>query len=254
MLTSLQKLQSVTFILILCSLLFISCESDSEPLLEKVTLESDIQGKTIEKGAVIACAASDEKEPLNVLLFYYPKEGATNAKLYISESTDIVPEDLSNYKEVIADKTPVFSGYLEKFSHNFTEEKWAIITYKLDGEIKISNPIKIKNSSQPSKWQNNVSINQETETMPIFSWDANNEGNNAIYFEVVTNAQNQLLSGTYTLDNYFQYYKTNNVVLNITTEMPPLLERDKEYHFTLMDVSDDNWVNRVLEKSFVINQ
>ena len=89
--------------------------------------------------------------------------------------------------------------------------------------------------------------------MPKFSWINNQFGDNAIYFQVVSDAQNNLLSGTYTVENEFQYYNTSNVVLNITTEEPPLLSIGALYNFTLMDVSTDNWVNLfILNKNFIV--
>jgi hypothetical protein len=59
------------------------------------------------------------------------------------------------------------------------------------------------------------------------------------------------ISGTYTYDNYFEYNITSNVVLNINTIMPENLVLDTTYNFTLMAVSEDNWVNLVIQKSFV---
>ena len=51
----------------------------------------------------------------------------------------------------------------------------------------------------------------------------------------------------------FQYYKLDNVVLNVTRETPPALQLGMNYGFTLMGVSEDNWVNLVIEKNFEAN-
>ena len=89
--------------------------------------------------------------------------------------------------------------------------------------------------------------------MPIFTWPDNLVGDNAIYFQIVSNDNNDLLSGTYTKENQFQYYKLDNVTLNITQQNPPSLQNGITYKFTLMDVSTDNWVNAVtLNKGFTI--
>jgi hypothetical protein len=89
--------------------------------------------------------------------------------------------------------------------------------------------------------------------MPLFSWQDNFVDDNAIYFQVLTTHQGDLLSGTYTNENTFQYYKLNNVVLNITKQEPPVLQRGTAYLFTLMDVSRDNWVNVVtFNKRFTV--
>ena len=73
---------------------------------------------------------------------------------------------------------------------------------------------------------------------------------NEIYFQVLSTSENDFLSGTYTFDTWFQFYNLDNVVLNITTESKPSLDIDKEYNFTMMGVSIDNWVNLVIQKSF----
>jgi len=59
------------------------------------------------------------------------------------------------------------------------------------------------------------------------------------------------LSGTYTFEQHFSYYVLDNVVLNITEETPPVLETATPYNFTLMGVSEDNWVNLFIQKSFI---
>ena len=77
------------------------------------------------------------------------------------------------------------------------------------------------------------------------------ELSNVIYFQVISDANNTLISGTYTIDKWFQYYNLANIVLNITIGTPPNLIPSDEYNFTLMGVSEDNWVNLVVEKSFI---
>lgn len=52
------------------------------------------------------------------------------------------------------------------------------------------------------------------------------------------------------ISKYISYYNTSNVVLNITTQTPPSLIVGNNYNFTLMDVSEDNWVNLVIQKTF----
>ena len=67
---------------------------------------------------------------------------------------------------------------------------------------------------------------------------------------MVTDAQNNLLSGTYTYEKLFTYYNLENVVLNVTRENPPSLLSNNSYSFTMMGVSLDNWVNLVIQKDF----
>ncbi len=235
--------------IILGLLVFTSCLKDNDDDLLLDTLAAYVLNKPVEKGAVIACSASDV-DTNNVLTFFYPKTGATNIRLYETETAQVDKNDFSNYKQITITSDPFFNGYLGKFTQTTAVEKWIIVTYELDDEIKISNPIRSKQITKPTAWNDNVSINQDEAGMPNFTWADNPLGDNAIYFEVVSDIQDNLLSGTYTYDNHFQYYNTSNVVLNITTQMPPLLIAGNNYHFTLMDVSEDNWVNWVVLKTF----
>jgi hypothetical protein len=93
-------------------------------------------------------------------------------------------------------------------------------------------------------------IDVSTREMPVFMWDDGAIKENKIYFEVISNTKDELLSGTYTFQKRFQYYKLDNVVLNITQGIPPQLNPIHSYNFTLMGVSEDNWVNLFIEKSF----
>ena len=79
--------------------------------------------------------------------------------------------------------------------------------------------------------------------MPIFEWQDGVFDDTAIYFQAVLTENDDLLSATYTFDKNFQYYNLDNVVLNITEEEPPSLEQAFNYGFTLLAVSEDNWVN-----------
>ena len=49
----------------------------------------------------------------------------------------------------------------------------------------------------------------------------------------------------------FNIIKLSNVVLNINRNMPANLISQNEYHFSMLAVSLDNWVNLIIEKPFV---
>lgn len=230
------------------SLLVMSCSNDNEEA--SVNLAAYINNNVFEKGAVIACAASN-KDTNAVLTFYYPEAGASNIRYYQTGEIQVDENDFSNYTQRALQSEPFFNGYLGRFTEIYSNEKWIIVTFELDGEIKLSNPIRSKQISKPTIWNDSVNINQLQSGMPNFEWQNNAFGDNAIYFQVVSNDENDLLSGTYTYENHFQYYIVSNVVLNVTTETPPSIVIGKEYNFTLMDVSVDNWVNWVVLKTFM---
>ena len=233
----------------------VSCQSDdtaeSIDVGNTVKLSDMIVNRTIETGAVISCAASDATNTDVVNVYYYLEEGATNVRFFETNTTNVDKDDYTTYNELIINSTTLFDGFIYQFSRTFAQEQWVIIAFELDGEAKLSNPIRTKNITKPTVWTDEVVINQETSKMPKFTWEHNANGDNAIYFQVVSTVDNGLLSGTYTYENEFQYYDTSNVVLNISEENPSGLTIDSSYKFTLMDVSEDNWVNTVIQDIFV---
>lgn len=221
-----------------------ACDKDVVNTTNRNSLANYIANKTVETGAVIACAGSDNNTN-EVLIFYYPEDNANNYKFFETNTTEEDNSDFNNYHEIKQDSEPVFNGALRRFRRHLESEKWIIVSTELKNEIKLSNPIRIKHLSKPTTWQDIVSINHDAIGMPKFSWTDNYVKDNAIYFQVITNKQNDFLSGTYTIQNEFQYYKLDNVVLNVTKINPPILAPKTSYNFTLMDISVDNWVNLI---------
>ncbi len=230
--------------------LLVACSSTDDDILDlDVSLANYIKNRQIETGAVIACSASSEENPNSILTFFYPESGAVNFRLYKTENILVDKLAYSEYIEQDLSSTPFFNGYLRQYTTDEVEEKWIIVTYELGEGIKISNPIRTKQLSKPTVWNDAVMIDQSMVLMPDFSWQANALQDNAIYFQVVSKANDDLVSGTYTFENRFKFYDVSNVVLNIT-EGIPMLENNSNYKFTLMDVSLDNWVNLVSQKTF----
>ena len=109
---------------------------------------------------------------------------------------------------------------------------------EMEEKRKIQETSSVENISYLSE---NVMV--QSSNMPVFTWQDGVFDDTKIYFHVVSNANDDLLSGTYTFEKRFQYYKLDNVVLNITEEIPPILETGEGYDFALLAVSEDNWVN-----------
>jgi len=225
----------------------------------KETLANYIEDNKLELSDdyIIACAAGMPEgfmgaDGFPVSMFFYPVIGATNFKYYETEEEQIDPLDYNLYLPVESTAQFVFNGYLQRFpiAHK-KNNRWGIVTYEVDGEIRICDPVYIKVATQPTIWDpNSISI-QDSGTTPIFNWNPLPNHNNKIHFNVVANKNNDLLSGTYTYDNNWQFYDLSNVVLNITDQSaPPILMSNTDYQFTLMSVSNDNWVNLFGQKDF----
>jgi len=238
--------------ILLLSLFLLSCSNDDDVSDQTIVVSNELltylENRTVETGAVIACAASNEDNTA-ILTFFYPENNATNIRFYETETATVDKFDYSKYILKTISSEPFFNGYLGRFTTETLNEHWIIVTYELDNEIKISNPIRTKQVTKPSVWNEAVTINDTQTLMPDFNWETNAVGDNAIYFQVVSSGTNDLISGTYTFDSNFKFYDLSNVVLNITEGFPQL-ENSTNYNFTLMDVSLDNWVNLISQKTF----
>jgi len=229
-------------------MIFISCSTD-QGQEQELTLENALASKELVLDNVIACAALNENDAL-VSVFLFPRPGATNIQYFETENSTVDKNDFTNYTALELPLLDVFNGFLKKFEVSPSEEKWVIVTFDEDGKTHLSNPIRLKQITKPTEYlPQNVSIDA-TSNMPVFSWVDGQFDDTIIYFEVLTDTDNNFLSGTYTFDMMFQYYKLNNVVLNITKGTPPTLMNNTTYNFSMLAISEDNWVNLFTEVEF----
>lgn len=227
-----------------------SCSEDSDITVPRNLQEYLETTSDTDFGEVIACAASVSSSLTYV--FYYPEEGASDIRYYEADSLNVDETDFTNYKRQNLDITDVFGGKLQRFSRSSSEDNWCLVTYKLDGQLHKSNVIRLKNASNPTGWTDVVDIDFKSTLEPNFTWSDFGITDNAIYFQVISeNEEDTFISGTYTENQFFQYYDTSNVVLNINLEEPATLVEDTEYLFTMMGVSEDNWVNLVIQETFI---
>lgn len=219
-----------------------SCSTDQENAVAN-DLATFLQGQAFEVDNVIACAAGNEN-PRKVSVYVYPRPDARNIQLYLTESASVGKNDFSAYVKEESTLIDVFNGYLLRYEIEPENEKWAIITFEEGGKQHLSNPIRLKQLTKPTEYRSdNITLNLQMPLMPQFIWQDGRFDDTKIYFHVVSDAADNLFSGTYTFEKNFQYYKLNNVVLNITEEVPPALILGNSYNFTLLAVSEDNWVN-----------
>ncbi|WP_273568163.1 hypothetical protein [Maribacter halichondriae] len=227
--------------------LFTGCSTDKVQL--EGTLESVLESTEIVVENVIACAASNENDS-QVSVFFYPRDGASNFKYFETESAEVDENDFSSYSELEIPSKDIFNGYLKKFEVAVSEEKWVIVTFEEDGKTHLSNPIRLKQITKPTEYlPQNITVDASSEN-PDFSWVDGTYDDTKIYFQVISDPQQNLISGTYTFDRMFRFYELDNVVLNITRGTPPALKMNLSYAFTLMGVSEDNWVNQFSVISF----
>lgn len=242
------------FVGILSLLLLVSCNPTDEttaPASNSLALLT--QSLPFETGTVIACASGVEDSE-DVRAYFYPPPGVSDLRYFETEDTSVDPNDYSNYTEITLDPQDLFNGYLKFYQREEPQEKWVIISFMEADTLQLSNPIRLKQLTQNSLFTDAVDISEPIESMPHFEWSSLVHPQDAIYFQVISTVDGQLLSGTYTFDTQFQYYNASNVVLNITREFPPpALVAGQTYQITLMGVSEDNWVNVLAMRSFQID-
>ena len=234
-------------------LLLLTC-TDRDDIREEslTTLQDVVSAISFETGSVIACASGSENEN-EVVVYFYPRPGVINIRFFETETTAVDPNDFSKYVEQSVNPTGIFNGYLQAITTRYVTERWVIVSFLEDDVLQLSNPIRLKHLTSNTSFEESVEIDFATPTQPIFNWNTLSNPNDAIYFQVVSDQEQNLLSGTYTFDTQFQYYELGNVVLNITRDTPPTLMPGDTYGFTVMGVSEDNWVNfLVLQQPFII--
>ena len=206
---------------------------------------------------LIACAGGgevdDESRPdAPISVYFYPIEGATNFRYFETASINDNPDDMSLYQEVRLDDEPFFNGYLWRFLNiPLSEERWSRVVFETGDSLHVSNAIRLKYPVKPSIYDNDRVLVQSNGVNPTFSWPDANDETDVIYFQVVSDRNGNLISGTYTFEKTFTFYDLSNVVLNIRdVSPPPMLDINTEYTFTLMTVSRDNWVNLIAQQPF----
>ena len=233
------------FCSLLISLLFLTgaCSKIGNQKLEDYLVD-----KPQSEEWLIACSAGDKEgfngEDFPVSVFFYPVPGATDYRYFESRNTDIDPMDFSAYKEVEnLQLDDVFNGYLKRFRVESSKERYGIVTYLVDDSVRISDPIILQSKSKPTETSSDLVSITENGITPSFSWEDGTQKDNVIYFQVISETDGDLISGTYTTDRFWTFYDLSNVVLDINQGNLPEIEAGKSYNFTLMSVNDDNWVN-----------
>ena len=206
---------------------------------------------------LIACAASNsvsviESTGFTTSIFFYPVSGATEFK-YFETKNDNLTENQKDFYEKDLSLAPVFNGYLWKFNNTAiqnSESRLGIVTYKVDKTIHICTAIQLKHNTNPTEYNSSAATITENGITPCFNWSDGTIKENVIYFQVISDSLNNLISGTYTLEKNFCFYDLSNVTLNIKDEPTPFMIANKQYNFTLMAVSEDNWVNLIANDQF----
>ncbi len=238
-------------------LLIVACGKDDDLQLQESILADYIElNSDLELADLVACAGGNEEGLLGLPstptdVVFYPIEGAVDFRYFEAEN---VADSLDYSKYIAKDLSdePVFNGYLWKFNNTpFPGERMGIVTYKTPGKLHVCSPVRLKKNVKPTEVNSDLVNVVENGVMPSFFWEDGTIAENIIYFQVISDSENNLISGTYTVEREFTFYDLSNVVFNITdSTFTPTLQPNRNYKFSLMGVSEDNWINFFAEQEF----
>ena len=217
---------------------------------------------TEQPDSLIACAFSGDHaflpqglgDDARILSYSYFPEGDF---LYFHSTDEVAASaDLSHYifRRALGARN-VASGFFEVIPLAQpavgTFERM-MVARVIGGKVYLSNPIFIKGEDEPTTaFRGELATEDAASGNPGFSWPES-PGDNVIYFQLLTDGNNRVVSGTYTVEPEFTYYQTDNVVLNVSPGVPPatLPTTNGPYRMTVMGVGANNWVNFIRDVGF----
>jgi hypothetical protein len=207
-----------------------------------------------ETDKITSFAASENGNENLSLIYVYPKTNAFNLRYYETENTSVNQNDFTKYRRKMLEEELVFGLKFRQFSRAEDHESWYIITYQIDDVIYRSDPIQLRNKTQPTVWKGgtDMEVTFPETLLPLFTWDDFGITTNDRYFHLVTTASSSFVSGVYTQQNTFKYNDFSNTTSNINTITPPDLIFEDTYRTKVLGISNTNWVNLIIEKSFDI--
>lgn len=200
----------------------------------------------VEETLAFACA--DESIDNLTYIYFYPPEGATNIQYFETRNLQSVKTNLNAYNKRILEMEDVFQGKLKRLLRIGEEDAFAIITFLVDDKFYQSEPISIKRQRLGTIYDNLVNLDFSTALQPKFSW--NPAVDNQFYHQVVSDVNDNFLTGTFTELPTFRYGSFNNVIDVISLNIPDLV-LNEDYKFTLFAIDVEFWVNVISTRDFV---
>ncbi|TXD48035.1 hypothetical protein [Polaribacter sp. IC073] len=239
-------------VLLLIGILMFSCSEDTAISVARNLQEYIDETSKISEQPVVAYGANADANTRLTYVFYYPEAGASEVRYYELTAGSLDENNFANYRRESLVSEAVFGGKLKRFSRASDSETWCLVTYVKEGALRISKPIKLKNTSKATVYTDEVTINYKTTLEPNFTWNDNTTPESVLYFQVITDEEEAFVSATHTKEKYFQYYDLSNLVAPvINTVVPETLVADAVYNFTMLGIDADNWVNFVIKEQFI---
>jgi hypothetical protein len=230
-----------------------SCSNDDAPAPEPVdpfSLAGKIENQQISNEKITAIGFSSFDAGVT-FLFYHIADGAVDIELFKTQNTEVDRTNYNNYREFAMETRTLFGNFEQGNEDTRDEEYFAIVKYTVNNEVRLSNPIKMSHTSQTSVWTNEgVGVTQSTVGYPRISWANNFDGETSYFFCILTNSSGDTFVNVTTEDTYFQYFNIFNTTNNFTQQSPEALVSDAFHRVYLLDINNDNWLNRVVDYGF----
>ena len=187
--------------------------------------------------------------------FYNVYQSLDELMYFESEHIVIDENDFTNYKRRAIDYSYTSNFFTTmKRRSNDPKQVWAIVTYKFNGILYKSNPIKIQVKNKPIEYIQpaNISINTSNKFKPKFSWVDGIYDNSESFVQLIE-SKNGPLSSTLTENSWLDYENSDNVIFNFSREIPWLnFESNEQYNIVVYGLDNSNWANLKLSSSFMI--
>lgn len=213
-------------------------------------LDSEIENTTNE---IVSFAASADGNDNLSYIYFYPETNARDFRYYETESTSATLDenDFTNYRRKMLTSEAVFGAKFRRFSWTDDVESWYIVTYEINEVIYKTSPIQLRNISKPTEYENVITTTFPQTLKPLFTWEDYATTNNN-YLHLITDSSSSFVSGVYTEEKTFTYNDFSNTTSNLNSDTSPDLVLEDEYKCTIMGLSADNWVNLIIQDSFVV--
>ena len=222
--------KKIVFLIICISIL--SCSQDSDITVSRNLQEYINENQNVVENKVLAFAANAEANTGLTSIFYYPEAGASDIRYYELTNSSLDENNFVNYRRQSLDSEEVFGGKLERFSRSGSSESWCLVTYIKEGVLRISEPIKLNNSSKTTVYSDDVTIDYSSTLEPNFTWEDGLRNESVTYFQVFTDEEEAFISGTFTEDTFFQYYDETKDNINATRPKKLSGRRNLQFYST----------------------
>jgi hypothetical protein len=175
-----------------------SCSQDTDISIARNLQQYMNENLNVEENAVFACAANAPSNTSLTYIFYYPEAGASDIRYYELTDASLDKDNFMNYSRESLGSEMTFGNKLGRFSRSGSSENWCLVTYKINEVLRISNPIKLNNTSKSTVYSNDVIINYKTTLEPNFTWEDSTTNESINYFQILTDEAQDFISGTYT--------------------------------------------------------